>query len=576
QYLSHSLYHFCSSTMPNATATAAAEAKAAKAKAAKLVKILRQRNNENSAKFFAAAMAGIMVLFILFHWTRIAFKTYERRSGKATFLQFPVRITRAARSVLIRKLPLFPSTGHALVFVGYLAATIAVTFTKMDWSNPLNNLAKRLGWTSVANLGLITFLSLKNTPLAFLTAYSYERLNVLHRIAGYSLVVSMILHATIYLAGDIRQDDLSTFREDAQVEGIIAGFFILLSVVLAVLVRKIRYEIFYVTHVVLFIVIIILVGMHRPDFAKKTVIGVIVIGSLWFADRVIRSLRTLFFSFGNTATLTPLSHGGTRVVLRKSPGRAIPGTHCFLWIPGVRALESHPFTITSTKPLELVVAAYDGFTRDLHAAAVKNPGLPLKASIDGPYGNIPNFANFTKVVLIAGGSGASFTVGIAVDLLRRLATSQSTTIEFIWTVREPEMLEWFSEQLKELTDSSLVNIRLFSTRGSTSDSTFVPDSLDEEKNSSTNLPASSKNSHDIEKQIASPVSSADIVASPQSGRPDIAAIIDDIVEKSEDNDRIVVAACGPDSLMQATRSTVAKNIKVNGPSIELHIEQFGW
>ncbi|TVY30564.1 putative ferric reductase transmembrane component [Lachnellula hyalina] len=561
--------------MANATATAAAQAKAAKAKATKLAKILRQRNNEKSAKFFAAAMVGIMVIFILFHWTRIAFKTYERRSsGKATFLRFPVRVTRAARSVLIRKLPLFPSTGHALVFVGYLAATVTVTFTKMDWSTPLNNLGKRLGWISVANLGLVTFLALKNTPLAFLTAYSYERLNVLHRIAGYSLIVSMILHATIYLAGDIRKDNLSNMREDDQVVGIIAGFLMLLSVVLAVLVRKMRYEIFYVTHVVLFMVTMILVGMHRPDFAKKTVIGVIVIGSLWFADRVIRSLRTLFFSFGNTATLTPLSHGGTRVVLRKSPGRAVPGTHCFLWIPGVRALESHPFTISSTKPLELVVAAYDGFTRDLHAAAVKNPGQTLKASIDGPYGNIPNFANFTKVVLIAGGSGASFTVGIAIDLLRKLGTSQTTTIEFIWTVREPEMLEWFSEQLKELTDSPLVNVRLFSTRGSKSDSTLVSSS-DEEKTSPTDPLPSSKNEHDIEKQLSSPIST-DMVYPPQRGRPDIAAIVDQIVEKAEDNDRVAVAACGPDSLMQVTRRTVAKNIKVNGPSIELHVEQFGW
>lgn len=138
------------------------------------------------------------------------------------------------------------------------------------------------------------------------------------------------------------------------------------------------------------------------------------------------------------------------------------------------------------------------------------------------------------------------------------------------------MLEWFSEQLKELTDSPLVNVHLFSTRSSTSDNTLVSHSSDEEKNSSIDPPPSSKNSHDIEKQIASPVSSADVAYSPQSGRPDITTIVNEIVEKAEDNDRVVVAACGPDSLMQATRSIVAKNIKVNGPSIELHVEQFGW
>jgi len=136
------------------------------------------------------------------------------------------------------------------------------------------------------------------------------------------------------------------------------------------------------------------------------------------------------------------------------------------------------------------------------------------------------------------------------------------------------MLEWFSEQLKELTDSPLVNVRLFSTRGSKSDSTLV--SSDEEKPSPTDPLPPSKNEHDIEKQLSSPISSTDMVYPPQRGRPDIAAIVDQIVEKAEDSDRVAVAACGPDSLMQVTRSTVAKNIKVNGPSIELHVEQFGW
>jgi hypothetical protein len=63
---------------------------------------------------------------------------------------------------------------------------------------------------------------------------------------------------------------------------------------------------------------------------------------------------------------------------------------------------------------------------------VKDPGQTLKASMDEPYGNVPNLINFTKVVLIAGGSGTRFTVGVAIDLLRKLGTSQTTTVEFIW------------------------------------------------------------------------------------------------------------------------------------------------
>ena len=86
------------------------------------------------------------------------------------------------------------------------------------------------------------------------------------------------------------------------------------------------------------------------------------------------------------------------------------------------------------------MAAYDGFTSDLHAFAMKNPGQALKASIDGPYGTVPDFTIFDKVVFIAGGSGASFTCGVAVDMLRKLCDSGKTVIEFIWVVREQGML----------------------------------------------------------------------------------------------------------------------------------------
>jgi predicted ferric reductase len=117
----------------------------------------------------------------------------------------------------------------------------------------------------------------------------------------------------------------------------------------------------------------------------------------------------------------------------------VPGTHCFLWVPRIRALESHPFTIVSVTPysLELVIAAYDGFTRGLHSYAINNPGVSLRASIDGPYGAVPDFARTAdKVILVAGGSGASFTFGVALNIIHKLGDSRRISIEFIWTVKD--------------------------------------------------------------------------------------------------------------------------------------------
>ena len=60
------------------------------------------------------------------------------------------------------------------------------------------------------------------------------------------------------------------------------------------------------------------------------------------------------------------------------------------------------------------------------------------------------------------------------------------------------------------------------------------------------------------------------------GRPNIDELIREIVAKATDEERIAIAACGPDDLMWCVRKTATNCIKVKGPSIELHCEQFGW
>jgi hypothetical protein len=199
--------------------------------------------------------------------------------------------------------------------------------------------------------------------------------------------------------------------------------------------RRARYEIFYIIHVAMFIIIVITAALHRPKFGSKSVIIFIFTGCLWFSDRLIRGLRILFNAYGNNATLTALPHGGVRVTMRRSLWFAKPAEHLVLWVPRVRKLETHPFTIVSTNPLELVVKAHDGFTRDLRAYALANPGAALRASVDGPYGAIPSFVKYDRLVLIAGGSGSSFTFGAALSVVRS-AAAKKPFINFVWVVRD--------------------------------------------------------------------------------------------------------------------------------------------
>jgi hypothetical protein len=62
----------------------------------------------------------------------------------------------------------------------------------------------------------------------------------------------------------------------------------------------------------------------------------------------------------------------------------------------------------------------------------------------------------------------------------------------------------------------------------------------------------------------------------EHGRPDTAILIQEAIQSVGKDERVLVAACGPAGLIKVVRNTTASLIRKDGPSIELHCEQFGW
>ncbi|VBB80535.1 Putative Ferric reductase transmembrane component [Podospora comata] len=588
----------------------------------------RQKVSEQAMRYYAAGICGLIAVFVLFHWTRLLVVKLERSKKPLGIFGRPFLATsRLTRNLLVRKVPGFSSAGHAILVIVYLALNLMAMFIHVE-TNSLSNFAARFGWMALVNLAFLVFLALKNTPLAFLTAYSYERLNCLHQIAGYTMFTQMVLHGAMYTAFFNSQGRLLTkYAEPGEIAAIVAGFAFLSVVFAAVILRRFWYELFYVTHITCWIVGIVATGFHQPEFTKPAYIITLLAASMWVADRIIRMSRVLYNSVNNEATLYPLPNGGTKVVLKKVPARAEPGKHCFIWLPAIRKLETHPFTIHRGSPVEFTVKAQNGFTRDLHNYAVANPGVSVKASVDGPYGTFPDPMEFDKIVLIAGGGGATFTFGLAVNVLERMTEETHKNIVFIWAVQKHENLSWFKEQLDLLrthAHSTKVNVTLYVTRSPTSTSDLPSDRqsplLQSRSSSSDNEVASPPRSpidtdteknepritapthrrplgdRDPEKEMheaiethvehqSSRLSGKEIVTSASAhrfehpikeGRPDAASLIRDAVNSTPANQRVLVAACGPHGLMRVVRDTTARLIQGDGPGVELHCEQFGW
>jgi hypothetical protein len=65
---------------PGKNATAIAAAAAAKKAAAS--RVLQLRNNVKVTKYYAAAMAGVIIMFTIFHWSRFLYSRYASKGLK--------------------------------------------------------------------------------------------------------------------------------------------------------------------------------------------------------------------------------------------------------------------------------------------------------------------------------------------------------------------------------------------------------------------------------------------------------------------------------------------------------------
>ncbi|OLN96666.1 Ferric/cupric reductase transmembrane component 2-like protein 3 [Colletotrichum chlorophyti] len=527
----------------------------------------RARADHEAMSYYAAAIAGVMALFIICYVANLSRKFLPT----ALVALFAVP-TRFFKKYLIRTGPNMTSVGHALISAGYLALNITFMFIHSDYDAlPMQSvIAARTGWLALINICFVVFLSLRNTPLAYLTAWSYERLKFLHGIAGFTIVVHVAIHGACYSSFFIEQNNAIRLQVLDEIYGIVAGFTLLSMTIVAVIFSRKRYELFYILHVFFFILSLVFIGLHHPDVAENVAYAVAVAGGMWVLDHAVRLTRLGVNSINNTATVYPLPNGATRIVLKKSPSTARSGEHAYLWIPRIRLLETHPFTIAAVEPLEFVVSAHDGFTRGLHEFASKNPGADLSASVQGPYGYLPDLTSYDRVVLVAGGSGASFTIGVALNILARMKSGSEQKVVVVWAVKKSAILSWFSAHLERLLQHPNFSVSLFITD--------EPLSSRRDRPVSTEGPRSSRLSDSDTEALRFKESDVQNAFSPSLnyGRPDVAAVIRRAVEESTPAQRVIVMGCGPQRLMQELRNTTASEIRTKGPSVDLHCEQFGW
>jgi predicted ferric reductase len=387
-----------------------------------------------------------------------------------------------------------PTVGRASLILGNIVVILVLCFYGFDvndrWSR--EDIGYRCGFVAIGQLPLIFLLAGKNNIVGYLTGISYERINWLHRWCARCLLLTTTIHMGYFFADWAPYDYIGVqLKENTLVWKGVAAWAVLVWIVFSSMtpIRGWSYEVFVLQHLVSFAVLIGFVYIHTP---AEVHVYIWVSVALFFFDRFVRLLRVLYanISFFHPkqrrsgemsglwackAEFTPLSNKTTRIVIRNPPISWTPGQHVFLSCQSVVPLQNHPFTIASIPAdgkMEFLVKAESGGTKRFfrHAEQTHGPLAPSPRSctrtvaIEGPYGCIRPLRQFDSVVLLAGSTGATFTIPLLRDILQgwkenaspgrnaaslfRPQTGAATRhVRFVWVVRSRGQLAFFSEQL---------------------------------------------------------------------------------------------------------------------------------
>ncbi|KAL2752132.1 hypothetical protein ACRALDRAFT_1078195 [Sodiomyces alcalophilus JCM 7366] len=496
-------------------------------------------------------------------------------------------------------------------------------FCVMGTGKDYMHFTKRLGMIAVSQFPLQYLLALKSfSPVAWALGSSHEALNSYHRTLAQVINALLSLHAVFYLNYFIQ---VGILRRRLFAPIVFAGVlaFLCLTAMLTTASASLRrrsYRLFFLTHLFAAFTIPALIYYHAPSARSYVVAGLGVL----LVDLAARRLRTI----PARASLETISGTNLIKIVAAIPRRHLaafhagPASHVYLSIPadtrpsaGSLLFEClyNPFTVAAvtddgaaTVGVTLVARQRSGpltrhlgqlayqhrFPQESSRSAIPTSGgsdgtAKVALSLDGPYGvisrryaNLLDPASLDRILLVAGGVGATFCV----PLYRAFrADHPGVQVDLVWALRGAGDATWAvshdaaGEEKPSILDDQ--NVHIYLTGETSADSARLDASAAARR---TNVASSS--------ELGSAASSREAVemnalrrdrrrdgqsaASHHRKRPDLRKIVDDLF-RHDDGERVAVFVCGPEEMARELREHVGPWVR-KGRHVLWHNEGFDW
>ncbi|OSC98326.1 iron reductase [Trametes coccinea BRFM310] len=366
--------------------------------------------------------------------------------------------------------------GQMVVIAAYLALVIiCITMNAPLLSNP-----NRAGFMALAQFPVVFLFGTKNSILSLLLGpgHGYEKLNYIHRWAGRGIFIGATVHGSLWINNHIVYG-LPIIGQQKETSGV-AAYGVLCGLILTSFrpVRRFFYQSFFIIHVLGYVAFFITICYHTI-YASPWIFPPL---AFYGFDMLLRMFRYRI----KDATLVPVDNNMTLIHVHNCDDGWVAGQHVRLrvFISG-RFFESHPLTIVNAPPssscvpsntLTLAARVRGDWTRAINQYASKEQerlaltlaaenekgetapdGALVQVMIDGPYGGCGvDLGEYESVLLVAGGSGATFTLGLLDDIVARCVKhgrrkgEKTRRIEFAWCIRSYGCIRWFAPMLMEI------------------------------------------------------------------------------------------------------------------------------
>lgn len=524
------------------------------------------------------------------------------------------KIAAINRWVAYRRIPKFmcnlfqlpSSMGNFVVIMTGILFILLCSFIPRVWYRACAGfgsppLAVRAGMESISLIPIIIILSGKTNLISQVTGISYEKINVYHRWVSFMCCLLAWVHAVAFWyqagkEGGSKNLAYNLATDNMWVNGIPPLVFItILTIFSHSYIRGVWYELWLKTHWICAIGLYVSLFFHAYNTmdANNYMIAAIV---FWVVQLLWRGLMKSMlkpnkgFLRANKCKMKRfISNSRTEhffevIIENTNDFSWVPGQHIFLRIPGLRCLESHPFSIVSRfvpnedTDIKLVIkaASWGGLTSHIYNQLPDTGYTESNVFVDGPYGGSERAVEaFDNVYLLASGTGITAIIPFLTDIADKISKNEGIVnfVSLNWIVKSSQNIEWIVHELENVLNdhSSLIN------RNQLAINIHVKDGMSFEYNELLKSSLFFHSDTDSDEKSKSHNDGGINIINEQY--PDVKEIM--LSTKETLGKRNMYIVSGSDSMKTAVSDSVAsfqtevftnKNVK----EIYLHSENFGW